>query len=118
MTASVDIATGNVTDIQQLRRFSSSSNFSSLAGNITGDPLNGRLYNGIQFNLSSTDPFVDRRLQALQLQLPAAMYQAASQSQPGLVGSFDENRFVSIANDVYVSPFSWVLLYLDMLSIL
>lgn len=110
MTASVDIATGNVTDITPLQPFTSASNFSSLAANITGDPLDGRLYNGIQFDLENPDVFVQRRLEALQLQLPAAMYQAAVQSQPGLVGSFDEDRFVSIANHVYVSFFGDALL--------
>ncbi|KAF7761476.1 hypothetical protein Agabi119p4_9468 [Agaricus bisporus var. burnettii] len=103
VTASVDIATGNVTDITPLQPFTSASNFSSLAANITGDPLDGRLYNGIQFDLENPDVFVQRRLEALQLQLPAAMYQAAVQSEPGLVGSFDEDRFVSIANHVYTT---------------
>lgn len=105
MTASVDIATGNVTDIKQLRPFSTSSNFSSLAGSITGDPLNNRLYNGIQFTLDNPDEFVNRRLGALQLQLPAAMYQAASQSEQGFVGSFNQSKFASVANHVYVSLF-------------
>ncbi len=103
VTASVDIRTSNLTGVQELRPFSSASNFSSLAANLTGPPLNGRAYNGIKFNLSDPDEFVFRRLEALQLQLPAAVFQAAVSSPEGLIGSFDEDKFVNLATRVYVS---------------
>jgi hypothetical protein len=105
VTATVDISTGNLTAVQELQPFSSASNFSSLAGNVTGPPLNGRAYNGIQFNLTDPDEFVTRRLEALQLQLPAAIFQAGVQSSEGLLGSFDENKFVNLATQVYVGFF-------------
>lgn len=103
VTASVDIRTSNLTSVQQLRPFTSSSNFSSLAANLTGPPLNGRAYNGIQFNLSNPDEFVLRRQEALQLQLPAAIFQAAVMSPEGIIGSFDADKFVNLATRVYVS---------------
>lgn len=94
--------TGNLTNVKELQPFSSASNFSSLSANITGPPLNGRAYNGIRFNLSDPDEFVLRRLEALQLQLPAAVFQAAVQSPEGLLGSFDADKFVNLATRVYV----------------
>lgn len=101
VTASIDIATSNLTNVVELRPFSPSSNFSSFAGNITGPPLNGRAYNGIRFNLTNPDEFVLGRNAALQLQLPAAVFQAAVQSPQGLAGSFDANAFTSLATTVY-----------------
>ncbi|KXN84108.1 hypothetical protein AN958_00433 [Leucoagaricus sp. SymC.cos] len=103
VTATADISTGNLTDVKELRPFSSASNFSSLAANVTGEPLNGRAYNGIRFNLTNPDEFVARRLEALQLQLPAAVFQAAVQSREGVIGSFDANKFVNLATRVYTS---------------
>jgi len=100
--ATVDIATGNITDISEMGPFTSASNFSSLSANVTGFPLNSRAYNGLQFELSNPDEFVVRRLEAIQLQLPAAIFQAAVQSPDGVIGSFDANRFVDLANKVYV----------------
>ncbi|KAF9444645.1 hypothetical protein P691DRAFT_836023 [Macrolepiota fuliginosa MF-IS2] len=101
--ASVDIMTSNLTDVKELRPFSSASNFSSLAGNVTGTPLNGRAYNGINFTLDNPDEFVNRRLDALRLQLPAAIFQAAVQSPAGVIGSFSANKFVNLATRVYTT---------------
>ncbi|KAL9709934.1 hypothetical protein Ac2012v2_006994 [Leucoagaricus gongylophorus] len=101
--ATVDIATGNITDISEMGPFTSASNFSSLSANVTGFPLNSRAYNGLQFELSNPDEFVVRRLEAIQLQLPAAIFQAAVQSPDGVIGSFDANRFVGLANKVYTT---------------
>ncbi len=99
----VDLGSGNITKVTQLQPFSSSSNFSSLSANVTGAPLNGRAYNGIQFNLTDPDPFVLARRNATQLQMPAAVYQSAVQSPEGLVGSFEADRFVRLSTNVYVS---------------
>lgn len=97
-----DLASGNITQVRELQTFSSSSNFSSLAANVTGAPLNGRAYNGIQFNLTDPDPFVLARRNATQLQMPAAVYQSAVLSPEGLVGSFEADRFVRLSSNVYV----------------
>ncbi|RDB16062.1 hypothetical protein Hypma_003454 [Hypsizygus marmoreus] len=101
VNVNVDLASGNLTKVTELRPFSSSSNFSSLSANITGAPLFSRAYNGIKFNLTNPDVFVLARQAATQLQLPAAVYQSAVQSSQGLVGSFEANRFVELSTDVY-----------------
>jgi len=102
----VDIRTGNVTKVSEIRPFSQDSNFSSFSGNVTGPPLNGRAYNGIKFNLTTTDPFILGRQNATQLQLPAAIYQAATQSPGGYIGGFDNEglHFGTLSNEVYVCP--------------
>ncbi|TFK67568.1 hypothetical protein BDN72DRAFT_90461 [Pluteus cervinus] len=101
VNVNVDLATGNLTKVRELRPFTSNSNFSMFSGNVTGPPLNGRAYNGIQFNLTNPDRFVLAREDATQLQMPAAVYQAAVQSPEGLIASFDAGRFVDLSNKVY-----------------
>ncbi|KAG6876440.1 hypothetical protein C0993_003142 [Termitomyces sp. T159_Od127] len=114
VNVNVDLATGNLTKVLELRPFSSSSNFSSLSGNVTGDPLFGRAYNGVQFNVTNTtiaidttnainitDPFVLDRQTATRIQLPAAVFQAAVQSPQGLIGSFESDKFVDLSTSVY-----------------
>lgn len=103
VNVNVDIASGNLTKVTELRPFTSSSNFSSLSANVTGAPLNGRAYNGIKFNLTNPDEFVLARQNATQLQMPAAVFQAAVQSTQGVQASFDADLFVQWSNDVYVS---------------
>ena len=41
-------------------------------------------------------------MNATQLTMPAAVFQAAVQSKPGLEGSFDADLFVTWSNSVYV----------------
>lgn len=99
----VDVGTGNVTQLTEIRPFSSSSNFSSLSANVTGPPLNGRAYNGVKFQLSTQDQFILARENATQLQLPASIYQAAIKSPQGYVGSFQAGTLHVLADQVYVS---------------
>ncbi|KAF5349143.1 hypothetical protein D9756_009317 [Leucocoprinus leucothites] len=79
------------------------ADFSSLAGNVTGVPLEGRAYNGVRFNLTEPDEFITRRLGALQLQLPVAIIQAAAESPEGVIGRFDANNFADLATRVYTT---------------
>ncbi|KAF8962330.1 hypothetical protein BDZ97DRAFT_1122718 [Flammula alnicola] len=97
----VDVSTGNVTQVSEIRPFTQSSNFSAFSGNVTGAPLNGRAYNGIMFNLTNPDQFVLARQNATQLQLPASIYQAALKSPQGYFGSFDNNAFTTLSDQVY-----------------
>ncbi|KAF5380067.1 hypothetical protein D9615_006118 [Tricholomella constricta] len=99
----VELATNNVTQVTELRPFSYASNFSSLSANVTGEPLRGRAYNGIEFSLTNPDQFVLQRQDATRLQLSAAVYQAAVQSPEGLVGSFGADRFVHLSTQVYTT---------------
>ncbi|KAJ7276167.1 hypothetical protein B0H12DRAFT_1083885 [Mycena haematopus] len=103
-TVTLDLASGNVTNVHELQPFSATSSpFSSLAGNVTGEPLNGRAYNGINFTLTNPDSFILARMSATQLTMPAAVFQAAVQSPQGLAGSFSADLFVNWSNDVYLT---------------
>lgn len=94
----VDTGTGNVTKISEIRPFSQQSN-------VTGYPLYGRAYNGIKFDHPNPDDqFVLGRQNATQLQLPAAIYQAATQSAGGYIGNFD-GGFSKLSDKVYVGTF-------------
>jgi hypothetical protein len=98
----LDLGSGDVTNVHELRPFdASTSQFGSLSGNLTGAPLNGRAYNGINFTLDSPDQFVIARMNATQLTMPAAVFQAAVQSPQGLDGTFDADLFVQRSDDVY-----------------
>ncbi|KAJ7507525.1 hypothetical protein B0H11DRAFT_2153199 [Mycena galericulata] len=100
----LDLASGNVTNVHQLRPFNASTSpFGSLSGNVTGAPLEGRAYNGINFTLvaPNNDKFVVARMNATQLTMPAAVFQAAVQSSAGLEGSFSADLFVNWSNQVY-----------------
>lgn len=65
--------------------------------------MNGRAYNGIRFNLTNADQFVIARSNATDLQLPASIFQAASQAPGGIPVAFQTNSFVEMATKVYVS---------------
>ncbi|KAJ7774308.1 hypothetical protein DFH07DRAFT_912857 [Mycena maculata] len=100
----LDLASGNLTNVDVLKPFNAeTSPFASLSGNLTGAPLKGRAYNGINFTLTppNNDKFVVARMNATQLTMPAAVFQAAVQSSQGLEGSFSADLFVNWSNDVY-----------------
>ncbi|KAJ6599302.1 hypothetical protein DFH09DRAFT_1130691 [Mycena vulgaris] len=98
----LDLGSGNLTSVHELRPFNAStSKFGSLSGNLTGAPLNGRAYNGINFTLTTQDKFVIARMNATQLTMPAAVFQAAVQSPQKLQGSFEADLFVNWSNQVY-----------------
>ena len=100
----VDIRTGNVTNVTEIRPFSRYSNFSSSA-NFTSPPFNGSAYNGIRFDLNTTDQFILGRQNATQLHLPAAIYQAATWSPEGYLGTFTNGNFSKLSDQVYVGTF-------------
>ncbi|KAL1744270.1 hypothetical protein HDZ31DRAFT_17262, partial [Schizophyllum fasciatum] len=99
VTVSVDHASGNITSIKELGKFTSASNFSQFASNMSN--LNGTPFNGIAFNLTNPDSYVLERANATQLALPAAVFQRASQSEGGLQASFAANDFTPSSNSVY-----------------
>ncbi|KAJ7086657.1 hypothetical protein C8R44DRAFT_650649 [Mycena epipterygia] len=98
----LDLGSGNLTSVHELRPFNANTSpFGSLSGNVTGAPLNGRAYNGINFTLQAPDKFVIARMNATQLTMPAAVFQAAVQSPQGVEGSFDADLFVNLSDQVY-----------------
>jgi len=100
----VDLATGNLTKVTPIQPFSQSySNFSSLSANVTGEPLNGRAYNGIEFGIADPNRFILARRNATQLQMPAAVFQSAQNSPEGVIAVFATNRFTQLATEVYTT---------------
>jgi hypothetical protein len=104
----VDITTRNVTSLTQVRQISNSSSepLAAFAGNLTGAPLRGRAYNGVAFDPDDSalgDPFVSGRAEAIELLLPATVFQRAGQSEDGLVGSFKTQSYVEYSTEIYVS---------------
>ena len=70
---------------------------------MTGPPLNGAAYNGIGFNLSSPTEVDISRQQAIQLQLPAAIYEFGERSLSNETAIYNTNAVVDITERVYVS---------------
>jgi hypothetical protein len=104
VTVNIDLATGNLTSVTPWRSFNASySNYSSTSFNVTGPPLNGRAYNGIEFPFAQNDRFAIARKDAVQLQLPAAAFEVAESSAGGLIAAFGTNHFVDFSTRVYVS---------------
>jgi hypothetical protein len=64
-----------------------------------------RAYNGIEFNLTNPDRFVLARVNATQLQIPAAVFQSANQDPAGIDAVFNTDKFTELTSEVYVSCF-------------
>ncbi|KAH9055611.1 hypothetical protein EDB87DRAFT_1579673 [Lactarius vividus] len=96
--ATMDLASTNLTQVRPLGNLTvGQDQFSQYAGNITGAPLYGRAYNGLNWTNLISDPFVNARAGAIQLQLPAAVFQNAVQSTEGLTAAFVNNTFASLS---------------------
>jgi hypothetical protein len=104
VSVNVDINNGSLTSVEDIQPLNSSTSpLASISQNVTGAPLNGQAFNGIQFNLTSPDEFVQGRLNATTLQLPASIFQAVSKGPGGVTGAFQTNSFTPMASKVYVS---------------
>ena len=97
----VDIRTGNVTDVTEIRP----SQHPSFSLNVTDTPLNGSSYNGIGFDLTNPDELVLGRQNAIQVQLATVIYREAIRSPEGYVGTFANGRFSTLTDKVYVGTF-------------
>jgi hypothetical protein len=97
VTATVDITTKNLTSIVPIGPIGTENS------SFLGPPMYGQAFNGIGFNLTSKDQFVTQRSSAIQLQLPASIFQAAITAPGGLPVAFQQNSFVGLATQVYVS---------------
>ncbi len=105
--ATVDLASTNLTHVRQLSNLTvGQGQFTQYARNITGAPLYGQAYNGLNWTNIVFDPFVSARAGAIQLELPAAVFQNAVQSSEGLTTAFVNNTFASLSATVYVSTHS------------
>ncbi|KAI0305146.1 hypothetical protein B0F90DRAFT_1701694 [Multifurca ochricompacta] len=105
--ATVDLASSNLTHVRPLSNLTVGQGVSTeYAGNVTGAPLYGRAYNGLNWTNLVSDPFVNARAGAIQLQLPAAVFQHAVQSAEGLTEAFVNNTFASLSATVYTKYLS------------
>jgi hypothetical protein len=102
---SIDLASSNLTNVRPLSNLTAGQGpFTQYAGNITGDPLYGRAYNGFNWtNIVQTDPGVGGRAYAIQVQIPSAVYQYVEGSAEGSTNAFSNNTFHSLTETVYVS---------------
>lgn len=100
----LDLASGNLTAVAPLGALGAGAGtpraLAQFAGNVSGAPLAGRAYNGLFFALDSPDPFTLQRQTAIQLALPAAVFQAAQAS--GLTEAFQQNKFAELSEHIYV----------------
>ncbi|KAI0689567.1 hypothetical protein BC835DRAFT_1418450 [Cytidiella melzeri] len=104
VTASIDIASSNVTSLDILGPIGSHvTTLQEFSGNVTGDPLDGRAYNGMFFAIDNLDAFAVQRQNAIQLSLPAAVFQAAQNSPGGLTAAFENNQFANLSASVYAT---------------
>ena len=104
VAVTVDIASGNLTSVEEISQLNanSTSPLVALYGNITGAPLEGRAYNGLRFNTTGADQFVMARQNATDLQLPSSIIRAMEGRPGGLSAAFAENSFTGMAVQVYV----------------
>ncbi|KAI0322957.1 hypothetical protein OF83DRAFT_1160785 [Amylostereum chailletii] len=119
VAVTVDLSSSNLTSVEPLSDLVvGEGNFTEFAGNITGTPLNGQPYNGLDWPPPQieADPFVSARAGAIRLQLPAAVMQQAVQSPEGLTDAFVNNRFTLLSSDIYqryLSLLARLLYFLD-----
>ena len=95
----VDVRTGNVTNISAI------SSFLQHGADFPGPPFNGNPYNGIKFDLTITDKFILDEQNTIQLQLTNTIYQMATQSPGGYIGTFINGNFSRLSDKLYVGTF-------------
>jgi hypothetical protein len=101
---SVDLATSNLTNVRPLSNLTVGQGpFTQYAGNITGAPLYGGAYNGVNWtNITQGDPYVSNRAGAVQQQLASTVFQYIV-GTPGGLTKADNATFGSLAKTVFVS---------------
>jgi hypothetical protein len=109
VTATIDLASRNLTKVDAIAPLQSGDAGAELIGNLTGSPTYGQALNGAAFNVSyaTADQFVLGRANATSLQLPAAVMQKARGSSIGLVSTFVADGFVPLSQQIYVSGSSF-----------
>jgi hypothetical protein len=97
VNATVDLNTHNLTSVvtNTLLDTTAANNMSAFNG--AAWPSN----DSVTLN-NSVDPFIAARQSATLLQLPAAVFQAAADSQGGIADSFNNNRMIPYAQAIYV----------------
>ncbi|KAI0674469.1 hypothetical protein C8Q78DRAFT_989394 [Trametes maxima] len=98
VSVALDLATGatDVTPLQNSPADADTANVGAFA------------YNGVFFDETSLDQTALARLQAIQQQLPGAVFEAARTRDPALMRSFSSRGFKDLAQDVYSTYLSLV----------
>jgi hypothetical protein len=100
----VDIATGNLTNVVEISPFNASTAPSESWNTAQGVvAMDGLAYNGVAFNLTGGDQFVQARANATNVQLPASILEYASLQPGGVAGAFANNSFTGLAVQVYTT---------------
>ncbi|PSR77044.1 hypothetical protein PHLCEN_2v8098 [Hermanssonia centrifuga] len=93
--ANVNLNNGSLVDVTILNNYTAPNN-------VSGDPLDGKVYNAVLFNTSATDPFVTARATAISAQIPGAIFRLASQDA-NFVQFFDNGStgFLNLTKEIY-----------------
>ncbi|KAG2354930.1 hypothetical protein BDR07DRAFT_1304682 [Suillus spraguei] len=99
VTTTMDLNDGSMGDCTIVEPFDD-------ANNVTGDPLNGEVYNGLIFD-ASNNSYIAARALAINSGIPGAIYSFASQQPDGPESVFDDPYgFVNATKDIYTQYLS------------
>ena len=99
VTISINLANGSLINIIPTGDYKEPNDLTSGA-----PPLNGGIWNGVEFNLTNALPVVAQRANTTRLQLPAAVFVAAQESANGLSAVFNTpETWANLTTVYYVS---------------
>ena len=99
VTITVNLANGSLINVVPTGDYDEQSNLTS-----GGPPLYGGIWNGVDFNLTNPSGIVLQRANTTRLQLPAAVFVAAQESQNGLSSVFNSpSTWTNLTTTTYVS---------------
>ena len=104
VTVAINLANGSLINVVPTSDYDEEN---TLTGG--GSPLNGGVWNGVDFNLANSSAIVLQRANTTRLQLPAAMFVAAQESQNGLSSVFNSpSTWANLTTTYYVSVSSGI----------
>jgi hypothetical protein len=98
VTITINLANGSMIDVFPTGDYNEPSDLTSGA-----PPLNGGIWNGVDFNLTNPSAIVSQRANLTRLQLPAAVFVAAQENVNGLTAVFNTpERWANLTTIYYV----------------
>ena len=99
VTISINLANGSLTNVVPTGDYNQPTDMTS-----GGPPLNGGIWNGVDFNLTNSSAVILQRANTTRQQLPAAVFVAAQRRVNGLSAVFDTpETWTNLTTVVYVS---------------
>ena len=99
VTIAVNLANGSLIGITPTGDYNEPNDLTS-----GGPPLNGGIWNGVEFDLSNSSAVVAQRANTTRQQLPAAVFVAATKNVNGLSAVFNSpGTWANLTTVVYVS---------------